>query len=111
VLIAVYAEHRWVKVLGVSYPILTTLVVIATGNHYLLDAIAGGITMAAGALLAAALPHRSKPAPLGPEQEQLPAVPDGVQAAAARVSRSTGRETQYETPSDGRPVPTATLDH
>jgi PAP2 superfamily len=60
VLIAVYAERRWVKALGVAYPILTTLVVMATGNHYLLDAVAGAFTMAAGALLAAALPKRSR---------------------------------------------------
>ena len=61
VLIAVYASRPWVRALGVAYPIVTTLVVMATGNHYLLDAIAGGVTMAAGALLAAALPRR-KPA-------------------------------------------------
>jgi hypothetical protein len=60
VLIAVYAERRWVKALGVGYPILTTIVVMATGNHYLLDAIAGALTMAAGALLAAALPSRTR---------------------------------------------------
>jgi PAP2 superfamily len=59
VLIAVYAERRWVKILGIAYPITTTVVVMATGNHYLLDAIAGAITMAAGALLASALPKRS----------------------------------------------------
>jgi PAP2 superfamily len=59
VLVAVYAQRRWVKLLGIAYPLTTTFVVMATGNHYLLDAIAGGITMAAGALLAAALPHRA----------------------------------------------------
>lgn len=59
VLIALYAERRWVKILGIAYPITTTLVVMATGNHYLLDAIAGAITMAAGALLSSALPKRS----------------------------------------------------
>jgi PAP2 superfamily len=59
VLIALYAQRRWVKVLGVAYPLTTALVVMATGNHYLLDAIAGGLTMAAGALLASALPKRS----------------------------------------------------
>jgi PAP2 superfamily protein len=59
VLIALYAERRWVKLLGIAYPLTTTVVVMATGNHYLLDAIAGGITMAAGALLTSALPKRS----------------------------------------------------
>ena len=59
VLIAVYARRRWVKLLGIAYPVATTLVVLATGNHYLLDAIAGAITMGAGALLAAAIPART----------------------------------------------------
>jgi hypothetical protein len=51
VLIAMYAQRRWVKALGVMYPIATTLVVMATGNHYLLDAVAGAVTMGTGALL------------------------------------------------------------
>lgn len=51
VLIAMYAKRRWVKALGILYPIMTTVVVMATGNHYLLDAVAGAVTMAAGALI------------------------------------------------------------
>src|SRR5690242_14508203 len=39
--IALYARRRWVRALGVAYPVMTTLVVMATGNHYLLDAVAG----------------------------------------------------------------------
>jgi PAP2 superfamily len=47
VLIAVYARRAWVKTLGILYPITTTVVVMATGNHYLLDAVAGaGMTLA-----------------------------------------------------------------
>jgi PAP2 superfamily len=42
VLIALYARRRWVKALGIAYPLATTVVVMATGNHYLLDAVAGG---------------------------------------------------------------------
>jgi PAP2 superfamily len=58
VLIFLHAKHRWVRLLGASYPVLTTIVVMATGNHYLLDAIAGGLTVAVGALLTTALPDR-----------------------------------------------------
>jgi hypothetical protein len=36
-----YGAHRLTRVLGAAYPALITLVVIATGNHYLLDAVAG----------------------------------------------------------------------
>lgn len=40
------------KALGVAYPLLTTLVVMGTANHYLLDAVAGAAVMGAGFLLA-----------------------------------------------------------
>lgn len=45
-----YARRRWVRVLGLAYPIATTLVVVATANHYLLDAAAGvaDVAIAAG---------------------------------------------------------------
>jgi hypothetical protein len=39
------------KVLGVAYPLLTTLVVMGTANHYFLDAVAGAAVMGLGALL------------------------------------------------------------
>lgn len=55
VLIAAYASHRWVRLLGAAYPIATILVVLGTGNHYLLDAAAGIAVMALGALVALTL--------------------------------------------------------
>jgi hypothetical protein len=111
VLVAMYARRRWVKLLGIAYPITTTIVVMATGNHYLLDAIAGGVTMAAGALLAAALPRRSSVPSLGPEAESLDVVVAGrsktaVRAAAAATSSSAqprsfaAREVQCTGPPD-----------
>jgi hypothetical protein len=93
VLIATYARRRWVKALGIAYPIATTLVVMATGNHYLLDAIAGALVMAAGALLSNALPRRATAVPIGPERQSLDDVIAGrsmtaVRAAAAATSAS-----------------------
>jgi membrane-associated phospholipid phosphatase len=32
---------RWLRALALVYPLLTTFAVIATGNHYLADALAG----------------------------------------------------------------------
>jgi PAP2 superfamily len=58
VLIAVYARRAWVKALGLMYPVATTLVVMATGNHYLLDAVAGCLDMGVGALLMWAFTRR-----------------------------------------------------
>ncbi|MFF8730323.1 phosphatase PAP2 family protein [Streptomyces sp. NPDC015171] len=43
---------RLTKVLGVAYPLLTTLVVMGTANHYFLDAVAGAAVMGVGFLLA-----------------------------------------------------------
>ena len=36
-----HGKHRITQVAGVLYPALMVLIVIATGNHYLLDAVAG----------------------------------------------------------------------
>jgi hypothetical protein len=36
-------RHRALRALAVAYPLMTTLVVIATGNHFVLDAIAGAL--------------------------------------------------------------------
>jgi hypothetical protein len=66
------ASHHWVRVTIWSYPALTTLVVIATANHYVLDAIAGAALWAIVTVaftqarsshqrLCAALPARSRP--------------------------------------------------
>jgi PAP2 superfamily protein len=41
-------RRTWIRVLAVLYPIGTTLVVIGTANHYLLDAVAGVAVMIVG---------------------------------------------------------------
>jgi hypothetical protein len=39
-------KRRWLRALAVAYPVMTTLVVVATANHYLLDAVAGAAVVA-----------------------------------------------------------------
>ncbi|WP_306328909.1 phosphatase PAP2 family protein [Streptomyces venezuelae] len=46
-----YGRTPATRALGVAYPLLTTLVVMGTANHYLLDAVAGAAVMGAGLLL------------------------------------------------------------
>jgi hypothetical protein len=46
--LARYARTRKVRVLGVVYPLLTTLVVMSTANHYLVDALAGSLVVITG---------------------------------------------------------------
>ncbi|NJP68020.1 phosphatase PAP2 family protein [Streptomyces spiramenti] len=41
-----------VRIAAVGYPVLTTVVVMGTANHYLLDVLGGVLVMAAGLLLA-----------------------------------------------------------
>lgn len=44
-----HGQHRITQVAGVLYPALMVVIVVATGNHYLLDAVAGiAVVMLAG---------------------------------------------------------------
>ncbi|WP_405817028.1 phosphatase PAP2 family protein [Streptomyces sp. NBC_01390] len=47
-----YGRTRTTKVLAVAYPLITTIVVMGTANHYFLDAVAGAAVMGLGLLLA-----------------------------------------------------------
>jgi hypothetical protein len=49
-----YGRTRTARTAGVLYPLVTTIVVMGTANHYFLDAVAGAAVMGAGLLLA---PH------------------------------------------------------
>ncbi|WP_420168812.1 phosphatase PAP2 family protein [Streptomyces violaceoruber] len=46
-----HGRHPLVRAAGVAYPLLTTVIVMGTANHYFLDAVAGAAVMGAGALL------------------------------------------------------------
>ena len=43
--------RRWVRVVAVLYPCMTALAVLATGNHFLLDVLAGLLTLAVSVLI------------------------------------------------------------
>ncbi len=49
------SARMWVRVLGVLYPCLTTLAVLATGNHYVLDLLAGVATFAVAVVIVRAM--------------------------------------------------------
>ncbi|HWX45850.1 MAG TPA: phosphatase PAP2 family protein [Solirubrobacteraceae bacterium] len=49
------SRRMWVRVLAVLYPCMTCMAVLATGNHYLLDVLAGVATAALAVLLVRAL--------------------------------------------------------
>lgn len=47
---ALYPRVRtwWMKAVAITYPLVTIYVVVATGNHYLLDAVGGAVVFGAG---------------------------------------------------------------
>ena len=44
----IYATRKWVRVLGWLYALGTSIVIIGTGNHWVIDAIMGWLVIAAG---------------------------------------------------------------
>jgi hypothetical protein len=47
--VALLARRAWVRLLALGYPLSTFFVVMSSGNHYLLDVVAGVLVLAAGA--------------------------------------------------------------
>jgi len=52
------SSRPWVQALAVCYPCLTTLAVLSTGNHFLLDALAGLLTCLSSMAIVNALQAR-----------------------------------------------------
>lgn len=50
-----YATRHWVRVLGWVYAVGTTVVIIGTGNHWVIDAVVGWLVILVGWLVARAL--------------------------------------------------------
>ena len=46
--IVMLARRRWVRVLAGLYPVATLVVIVATANHFVLDAVGGLLVLAAG---------------------------------------------------------------
>jgi PAP2 superfamily protein len=68
--LAALARRTWVRVLGVCYPLATFTVIVATGNHFLADAVGGLVTLGAGFLVQRLLTGR--PAYRPPAEAPVP---------------------------------------
>lgn len=94
------------KVLGVAYPLLTTLVVLGTANHYFLDAVAGAAVMGVGALLtrpAMRLADRVRTLVLSaPSGSKSPIVSAGCETSAGE--RIPGQRTSSAGADDSTPA-------
>jgi PAP2 superfamily len=55
------SRRRAVKIAWALYPLFITFVVVATGNHYLTDAVLGALTAGAAAMIANRLLARARP--------------------------------------------------
>ncbi|HZF92855.1 phosphatase PAP2 family protein [Streptomyces sp.] len=104
-----YGGTRLTKVAAVVYPLVTTIVVMGTANHYFLDAAAGAAVMGAGLLLtplvmraadrvktrlAARTAHVAAPVPQAATAAQASIVSDGCQTSAGeRIPRQ--RESRF----------------
>jgi hypothetical protein len=70
-----HGRSRLVHVLGVLYPPAVLLIVVATGNHFFLDAVAGALVVGLAAVVARPLTRRAvatRPAELPIRREPLP---------------------------------------
>ncbi|MFI5985807.1 phosphatase PAP2 family protein [Streptomyces sp. NPDC051555] len=80
-----YGRHPLLRVLGAAYPLLTTLVVMGTANHYFLDAAAGAGVMGIGFLIALGVERlagrRSAAIAATPAAPATPAVPGAATTA------------------------------
>lgn len=61
------ARRRWVRAVGVAYPILTFVTIIGTGNHFMLDSAAGALTLALAFQIQRVITGASAFAPPGSE--------------------------------------------
>jgi hypothetical protein len=53
--LAMLATRRWVRIAGALYPVSMLYIIVATGNHFVVDAALGGVVIVAGWLVARAL--------------------------------------------------------
>jgi len=99
--IFILARTPWVRVLGLLYPVATLVVIVATANHFWLDAVGGLICLAFGYAVArlwyGTLPYR------------LPrAVPGRAGAAKPPSPVAGGRPAPAATEEENPPVPVRT---
>jgi hypothetical protein len=59
-------KRTWVRVLAVSYPLLTLFAIVVTANHYWLDAVGGAVILSLGSLAGMLWADRARPVEVMP---------------------------------------------
>lgn len=103
VTIAALAGPRWVKALGVLYPVATLVVIVATANHFWLDAVGGLICLAFG-FAVAALWYAASPYRL-PRHIASPVARRSVPGPASTPAPATSTPTPAATSAPTAPAP------
>ncbi|OAA25426.1 PAP2 superfamily protein [Frankia sp. EI5c] len=93
VLLACFARRPVARVLGCLYPAATVFIVMATSNHYILDAVAGWAVLGVSTLLAFAITSRGRgaraPASRPAAAADLPGTSPAEVAARPDVAAAT----------------------
>ncbi|MCT7354012.1 phosphatase PAP2 family protein [Streptomyces sp. 15-116A] len=77
VVIAIVAPKGWMKALGLLHPTFTAAAIVATGNHWILDAVGGAVVVGAGFGLTYVLQGpRARTVTAAAELSSEPAVPE-----------------------------------
>ncbi|MBQ0849372.1 phosphatase PAP2 family protein [Streptomyces sp. BH-SS-21] len=103
--IAIIAPKWWMKALGLLHPLFTVSAIVATGNHWVLDAVGGAAVVGAGFGLTYLLqgprprPHALTKAAEGASEEAAVAEKSGEAADAEAVSTAGPGPAKGRTPS------------
>ncbi|MEW2123481.1 bifunctional glycosyltransferase 87/phosphatase PAP2 family protein [Streptomyces sp. NPDC007259] len=92
VIVVLLAPKVWMKALGVLHPLFTVSAIVATANHWVLDAVGGATVVALGFLIAYVL--------AGPRRLRDAEVPEGE---AARVPAAVAAPEANGEPVAGKP--------
>jgi hypothetical protein len=71
------SRRRSVRLAALCYPLVTTGVVVATANHWLLDAVAGALVVAGGVAISGAMLRRRADPPTAAVLRRRPPAEDG----------------------------------
>ncbi|MEH0526768.1 phosphatase PAP2 family protein [Streptomyces stelliscabiei] len=90
--IALVAPRMWMKVLGLLHPFFTVLAIVATGNHWILDAVGGAAVVGAGFGLTYLLtgPRASGPRQVPGEPGEPPPADRGLSPASRQNDGGRG---------------------
>jgi membrane-associated phospholipid phosphatase len=75
--LASYASSRWLKLLGLLWPLVMTLVVLITGNHFMLDVLAGVLVGVVAGVASYAWQRHTQLRLVPPQSQPIPA-PAGI---------------------------------